>query len=500
MSKHYVLGIDQGTEKVRAIIFNHSGKQIASGYREIPQIYPKPGWVEQDPNVIWKRTIESVYEALANGEVSPREIAAIGIADQGETILMWDRHTGQPVYNAIVWQCRRTAEMCEKLKSKGLEKKVAKKTGLVIDAYFSATKVRWILENIRNIREKAERGEVLCGTTDTWLIWKLTRGRSFATNCATASRTMMFNIHTLRWDKEILEWLDIPRTILPKPGSNSQVVGHTDPKIFHGEEVPIAGLIVDQQGALFGQACYEPGMVKNTYGTGCFILMNTGERPVASRHGLLTTIAWCLDGRVDYALDGGIYIAGAAVQWLRDGLKIIKDVAKTEEMAMSVKDAGGVYFVPAFVGMAAPYWDMYARGTIIGITGGTTREHLVRATLESIAYQVHDVLECMKADSKYPIEKLRVDGRPVENKFLMQFQADILGIPVEASKITEATALGAAFLAGLAVGFWESQEELSQIWQVDRVYKPQMRRKRRERLLEGWKRAVQRSLNWEKRE
>jgi len=414
---------------------------------------------------------------------------------------MWDMQTGQPVYNAIVWQCRRTAKMCEELKSKeGIERKIAEKTGLVIDPYFSATKVKWILENVRKLRERAEQGEVLCGTTDTWLIWKLTHGRSFVTDYATASRTMMFNIHALRWDKEILELLDIPEAILPKPCSNSEVIGYTDPNIFYGEEVPIAGVIVDQQGALFGQACYEPGMVKNTYGTGCFILMNTGEQPVASQHGLLTTIAWCLDGKVKYALDGGIFIAGAAVQWLRDGLKIIKDVAETEEMAMSVKNTGGVYFVPAFVGMAAPYWDMYARGTIVGITGGTTREHLARATLESIAYQVYDVLECMKADSKCPIEKLRVDGGAVANKFLMQFQADILGIPVEVPKITETTALGVAYLAGLAVDFWESQEELSRIWQVDRVYKPQMSREKRERLLDDWKRAVQRSLNWEKRE
>jgi len=500
MSKCYVLGIDQGTSRTKAIIFDHTGKQIASGYREIPQIYPKPGWVEQDPNIIWQKTIESMREALTNGGVSPREIDAIGIADQGETIVMWDRHTGQPVYNAIVWQCRRTAKLCEELKSEGMEEKVAKKTGLLIDAYFSATKVKWILENVRNVRERAEHGEVLCGTTDTWLIWKFTRGRSFVTDYATASRTMMFNIHTLRWDKEILEWLDIPRVILPKPCSNSQVVGRTDPQIFYGEDVPIAGVIVDQQGALFGQACYEQGMVKNTYGTGCFILMNTGERPIASRHGLLTTIAWCLDGKVKYALDGGIFIAGAAVQWLRDGLKIVKDVSQTEKMAMSVKDAGGVYFVPAFVGMAAPYWDMYARGTIVGITGGTTREHLARATLESIAYQVYDVLECMKADSKYPIEKLRVDGGAVANKFLMQFQADILGIPVEVPRITETTALGAAYLAGLATGFWESQEELFRIWKVDRVYKPQMSLEKRERLVEGWKRAVQRSLNWESKE
>jgi glycerol kinase len=311
---------------------------------------------------------------------------------------------------------------------------------------------------------------------------------------------MMFNIHTLRWDKEILDWFDIPQAILPKPCSNSEIVGHTDPKIFHGEEIPIASVIVDQQGALFGQACYEPSMVKNTYGTGCFILMNTGEHPTVSQHGLLTTIAWYLDGKVTYALDGGIFITGAAVQWLRDGLKIIKDVAQTEEMAMNVKDTKGVYFVPAFVGMAAPYWDMYARGTILGITGGTTREHIARATLEAIAYQVYDVLECMKVDSKYPIEKLRVDGGAVANKFLMQFQADILGIPVEVPRITETTALGAAYLAGLAVNFWESQEELSRIWQIDQVYKPQMSREKREQLLDGWKRAVQRSLNWEKRE
>lgn len=499
MLQRYVLGIDLGTSRTKAIIFDHVGNQIASGYRQIPQIYPKPGWLEQNPNVLWQKTIESVHEALRNGRVSPQEIDAIGIADQGETILMWDKQSGQPVYNAIVWQCRRTAKMCEELKSKGLEEKVAKKTGLVIDAYFSATKVKWILEHIKNVRDRAERGEVLCGTTDTWLIWKFTRGRSFFTDYATASRTMMFNIHTLRWDKEILEWLNIPRVTLPKPCSNSQVVGYTDPQVFYGEEVPIAGVIVDQQGALFGQACYEPGMVKSSYGTGCFILMNTGQRPVSSRHGLLTTIAWCLDGRVKYALDGGIFITGAAVQWLRDGLKIIKDVAETEEMAIRAENTGGVYFVPAFVGMAAPYWDMYARGTIVGITGGTAREHLVRATLESIAYQVYDMLECLKADSKHPIETLRVDGGAVANKFLMQFQADILGIPVEVPRITETTALGVAYLAGLAVGFWESQDELSQIWQVDRVYKPQMTQEKRKRLLKGWKRAVKRSLNWEKK-
>lgn len=499
MGQRYVLGIDQGTSRTKAIVFDQAGNQIASGYREIPQIYPKPGWVEQDPNVIWERTVECVNEALKNGGISPSEITAIGIADQGETIVMWDKQTGQPVYKAIVWQCRRTAKMCEELKLKGLKEKIAEKTGLIIDAYFSATKVKWLLENVKNVRAKVECEEVLCGTTDAWLVWKFTRGRSFITDYATASRTMMFNIHTMQWDKEILKWLDIPQVILPKPQPNSQIVGYTDPEVFYGEEIPISGVIVDQQAALFGQACYEPGMVKNSYGTGCFVLMNTGEQPVTSRHGLLTTISWCLDGKVEYALDGGIFITGAAVQWLRDGLKIIKDVAQTEEIARSIKDTGGVYFVPAFVGIAAPYWDMYARGTIIGITGGTTREHLVRATLESIAYQVYDVLECMKADSRYPIETLRVDGGAVANEFLMQFQADILDIPVEVPRVTETTALGAAYLAGLAVGFWESVEELAQIRQVDRVYKPQMSQEKRERLLAGWKKAVQRSLNWEEK-
>lgn len=496
VERHVLLGIDQGTTRTKAILFNSLGEPISSGYREVPQIYPRPGWVEQDPSVIWSATIEAVKEALGNAKIPVEKISAIGIADQGETVVIWDRTTGQPIYNAIIWQCRRTAETCEELKKKGLEKKISEKTGLVLDAYFSATKVKWILDNISNARQKAERGEILFGTTDTWLIWNLTKGRSFVTDRATASRTMMFNIHTLEWDREILNWLDIPENILPSPCQNSEVVGYTNPEIFFGKQIPIAGVIVDQQGALFGQTCYRAGDIKNTYGTGCFVLMNTGNKPISSRHGLLTTIAWSLNGKVEYALDGGIYVTGAAVKWLKEGLQIIGDVAETEEIAKSIQDTGGVYFVPAFTGLAAPYWDMYARGTILGITGGTTRHHIVRATLESIAYQVYDVLQCMKRDSELPIESIRADGGATANRFLMQFQADVLGIPVLVSKVIETTALGAAYLAGLAVGVWKDREELKKMDKIKYVYAPRMSEEKRNQLLAGWRKAVQRALNW----
>lgn len=497
MAQEYIMGIDQGTTRTKAIIFDRGGRLIASGVRELPRYFPRPGWVEQDPKAIWRSTLESIDEAISIAEINPGDIAAVGIADQGETVIVWDSDTGEPLYNAIVWQCRRTQRMCEDLKAKGLEEDIRERTGLLIDPYFSATKLRWILENVKGVRRRAERGEALFGTTDTWLIWNFTKGRCFVTDYSTASRTMMLNIKTLRWDKNILDLLDIPEVMLPKLVSNSQVVGYTEPETFYDRETPIAGVIVDQQGALFGQNCYESGDIKNTYGTGCFALMNIGERPKLSTHGLLTTIAWVIDTGIAYAIDGGVYIAGAAVQWLRDGLGIISNPSETEEIALRVEDNGGVYFVPAFVGLAAPYWDTYARGAILGITGGTRREHIVRATLEAIAYQVYEVIKCMEADAELSIGKLKVDGGPTANRFLMQFQADILGIPVVVPKISETTALGAAYLAGLAVDLWNDLDELVGLNPPAVIYQPTMAERHREELLNGWRRAVKRILAWE---
>ncbi|MEM2227756.1 MAG: glycerol kinase GlpK [Candidatus Bathyarchaeia archaeon] len=497
MNKKYILGIDQGTTGTKAVIFDENANQISLGYKEIPRIHPKPGWVEQDPELIWLATMDAVNEAFKKSKVNPNEVLAIGIADQGETVIIWDKTTGKPIYNAIVWQCRRTAKICEELKkNKEFSEEVRKKTGLAIDPYFSATKIKWILENVPNALEKAREGKLLFGTTDSWLIWKLTNGGAHVTDYATASRTMLLNIHSLKWDDEIIEQLNIPKNMLPELKSNSEIVAETNPKTFFNVRIPISGVIVDQQGALFGQCCFKPGMVKNTYGTGCFALMNTGETPVFSNHGLLTTIAWVVNKKVNYALDGGVYVAGAAVQWLRDGLKIIKDAKQTEDIVKSTSTTGDVFFVPAFVGLAAPYWDPYARGLIIGITEGTTLNHIVRATLESIAYQVYDVIECMKLDSKLELNILRVDGGAVNNSFLMQFQSDILGVPLEVPEVTETTALGAAFLAGLSVGFWSNLKDLEEKRRIKRVYTPKMEVKERLKLIQKWRKAVERAMKW----
>ncbi|MGI6365275.1 MAG: glycerol kinase GlpK [Bacillota bacterium] len=491
------MALDQGTTSSRAILFDHSGNIVSMAQKEFAQHYPKPGWVEHDPMEIWGTQSGVAREAIEKAGISPREIAALGITNQRETTVVWDRHTGKPVYNAIVWQCRRTAAICDELKSvPGMEAYIRENTGLVVDAYFSATKLKWILDNVEGARERAEAGDLLFGTVDTWLIWNLTKGKAHVTDYSNASRTMLFNIHTLDWDAKILEHLGIPAAMLPQVRPSSEVYGHTAPDTFGGAEIPIAGAAGDQQAALFGQACFQPGMAKNTYGTGCFMLMNTGERAVPSKAGLLTTIAWGMEGRVEYALEGSIFIAGAAVQWLRDELKLIRDAQDSEYLATKVPDSNGVYVVPAFVGLGAPYWDMYARGAILGLTRGAKAEHIIRATLESIAYQVRDVLEAMQDDAGIELQLLKVDGGAVANNFLMQFQADILDVPVERPQVIETTALGAAYLAGLAVGFWQSREEIAANWQVERRFEGSMSRQEREALYAGWKRAVGRSRDW----
>lgn len=495
----YVMALDQGTTSSRAIIFDENGTIKGVTNREFTQIYPKPGWVEHDPMEIWGSQIGVAREVLSKSGLSPSDIAAIGITNQRETTIVWDKNTGKPVYNAIVWQCRRTAPICDELKAKGLTEKIREKTGLVIDAYFSGTKVKWILDNVEGAREKAEKGELLFGNVDTWLIWNLTGGKVHVTDYSNASRTMLFNIHTLDWDDEILQELDIPRAMLPKPMPSSHIYGYTTNEVFGGE-VPIAGDAGDQQAALFGQACYAPGTAKNTYGTGCFMLMNTGEKAVTSESGLLTTIAWGVDGKVEYALEGSIFIAGAVVQWLRDELRILYNAAQSEELATKVEDNNGVYLVPAFVGLGAPYWDMYARGTIVGLTRGAKREHIVRAALESICYQTRDVLEAMQKDSGITLKSLKVDGGAVANNFLMQFQSDILGVPVDRPKVIETTALGAAYLAGLAVGYWKDKDDIASKWQIDRTFKPEMGEDMKENLYKGWKKAVERALDWEDKE
>jgi glycerol kinase len=490
------MALDQGTTSSRGIIFDENGTIKGVTNREFTQIYPKPGWVEHDPMEIWGSQIGVAKEVLEKSGLSPSDIAAIGITNQRETTIVWDKNTGKPVYNAIVWQCRRTAPICDELKEKGLTEKIREKTGLVIDAYFSGTKVKWILDNVEGAREKAEKGELLFGNVDTWLIWNLTGGKVHVTDYSNASRTMLFNIHTLDWDDEILAELNIPRAMLPKPMPSSHVYGYTTTEVFGGE-VPIAGDAGDQQAALFGQACYSPGMAKNTYGTGCFMLMNTGEKAVASESGLLTTIAWGVNGKVEYALEGSIFIAGAVVQWLRDELRILDNAAQSEELATKVEDNNGVYLVPAFVGLGAPYWDMYARGTIVGLTRGAKREHIVRAALESICYQTRDVLEAMQKDSGITLKSLKVDGGAVANNFLMQFQSDILGVPVDRPKVIETTALGAAYLAGLAVGYWKDKDDIAAKWQIDRTFEPEMDSETRDNLYKGWKKAVERALDWE---
>jgi glycerol kinase len=497
MTKKYVLALDQGTTSSRAILFDQSGKGVGVAQKEFTQIYPKAGWVEHDAMEIWGSQMGVAREVLETMGVSPEEVAAIGITNQRETTVVWDKATGKPIYNAIVWQCRRTAAICDDLKAKGLESYVKENTGLVVDAYFSGTKVKWILDNVEGARERAKKGELLFGNIDTWLIWNLTRGKVHVTDYSNASRTMLFNIKDLAWDTKILAELDIPLCMLPEVKPSSCIYGHTDPQTFGGAQIPIAGAAGDQQAALFGQACFTEGMAKNTYGTGCFMLMNTGTKRVPSTNGLLTTIAWGVDGKVEYALEGSIFVAGAAVQWLRDELKLIENAAQSEELATAVPDTNGVYMVPAFVGLGAPYWDMYARGTIVGLTRGAGRNHLVRATLESIAYQTRDVLKAMQDDSGITLKALKVDGGAVANNFLMQFQSDILGVPVDRPMVTETTAMGAAFLAGLAVGFWKDKAEIAAKWNVDRTFKPAMDAALREKKYAGWQRAVERSRKWE---
>ena len=496
MASKYILSLDQGTTGTRAIIFDEGCREVGSGYVQLTQHYPKPGWVEQDANEIWETTLKAISMALEKSKVASQDLAAIGITNQRETTILWDKKSGEPVHNAIVWQCRRTADICNRLRQEGWEEKIMAKTGLVIDAYFSATKINWILDQVEGLRERAERGDVLFGTVDSWLLWKLTAGGSHLTDYSNASRTMLYNIKELKWDEELLDLLDIPEAILPEVGPSSQVYASTLPNGPLSGGIPIAGIAGDQQASLFGQACYRPGMAKCTYGTGSFILMNLGSKPTFSKGGLLTTIAWGLDGRVEYALEGGNFIAGAAVQWLRDELKIVEKASDSETLAMSVPDTGGVYLVPAFVGLGAPYWDMYARGALMGLTRGTKREHLVRATLEAIAYQVVDVLEVMAAEAGLKLRELRVDGGAAANNFLMQFQSDMVGADVLRPKVIETTALGAACLAGLGVGYWKSTDQIAEMWELDRRFSPSIDSTKRSDLYRGWKRAVDRSLKW----
>lgn len=488
--KKYILAIDQGTTGSTIIIFNKQGKIVARAYREFPQIYPKPGWVEHDPMKIWSSVKLTIADALRSGHIKGSEIAAIGITNQRETTIIWDKKTGKPVYNAIVWQCRRTAPICDALKKKGFGPYIQKATGLKIDAYFSGTKIKWILDNI-----KSKSKNLGFGTVDTWIIWNLTSGKSHVTDYSNASRTMIFNIRKLDWDNKLLKTLNIPRSILPNVKPSSGIVGYTNGIGVLPDGIPIAGIAGDQQAALFGQGCYAPGDIKNTYGTGCFMLVNTGTKAVRSNTGLLTTIAWGIDKKVYYALEGSVFIAGAAIQWVRDGLGLIKYASETEAMARSVPDTGGVYFVPAFVGLGAPYWNMYARGTITGITRGTTKAHIIRATLESLAYQTKDVLLCMQKDSKLKIKSMKVDGKATENDFLMQFQADILPAKVIRPKTIDTTALGAAYLAGLGIGFWKSQAELKKLWQADKSFIPKMNSQDRDKLYNGWKISIEQAIS-----
>jgi glycerol kinase len=496
ITKRYILAIDQGTTSCRAIIFDNNSEIVAVAQKEITQIYPCPGWVEHNAEEIWITQLDVINKVIAESGIPIERIEAFGITNQRETTVIWDKHTGKPIYNAIVWQCRRTASICDDLKSAGRAELITDKTGLVVDAYFSGTKAKWLLDNVPGAREKAAKGDLLFGTIDSWLIWNLTGGDVHVTDYTNASRTMLFNIRELCWDKEILEILDIPENILPAVRQSSEIYGYTCPELFNGAKIAIAGAAGDQHAALFGQTCFLPGMAKNTYGTGCFMLMNTGDKVFKSKNGLLTTIAWAIDGKVEYALEGSIFIAGAAVQWLRDGLKILDSAADSEYFAEKVADTGGVYVVPAFVGLGAPHWDMKARGAIFGLTRGTNKSHIIRATLNAMAYQTRDVLMAMEADSGINLQALKVDGGAVENDLLMQFQADILGVPVERPKVSETTALGAAYLAGLAVGVWK-KEELSMTWQLDRRFEPQMTDFERQTLCAGWQKAVSRSLDWE---
>ncbi len=489
--KKYILALDQGTTSSRAILFDQNGALTALAQNEFPQHYPRPGWVEHDAGEIWESQSEVALQVLKESRVHPRQVAAIGITSQRETTLVWNRHSGQPICPAIVWQCRRTDEMCEQLKKNGWTPRIQEKTGLVVDAYFSATKLKWILDNIPGARAEADHGDLLFGTVDCWLIWNLTRGQVHATDYSNASRTMLYNIHDLEWDAEILGELDIPAAMLPQVKPSSGIFGETDPSLFDGQAIPIAGNAGDQQAALFGQTCFTPGSAKNTYGTGCFLLLNTGSRPTASHNGLLTTIAWKIAGQpVQYALEGSIFTAGSVIQWLRDEMRIIDHAAQSEEYAAQVPDTHGVYLVPAFTGLGAPYWDMYARGTITGLTRGARREHIVRAALEAIAYQTRDVCVAMQQDSGIAMKHLQVDGGAAANSFLLQFQADILGVPVRKPAIIETTALGAAWLAGLAVGLWRDQQEICDKSRIAQEFKPTMAEEESQRLYQGWQRAV----------
>ena len=493
----YILSLDQGTTSSRAIIFDQQGAIIAVAQKEFTQIFPQPGWVEHDPNEIWSTQLGVAAEAISQAGLTVENIAAIGITNQRETTVVWERATGKPVYNAIVWQDRRTAAFCDELKRKQLDKVIQQKTGLVVDAYFSATKVKWILDNVAGAREKADKGELCFGTIDTWLLWNLTKGQVHATDVSNASRTMLCNINTLQWDGELEKIFTIPGNMLPQIRSSSEVYGHTQ-NILSAKNIPIAGIAGDQQSALFGQMCTQPGMVKNTYGTGCFMLMNTGEQPVISKNNLLTTVAWKVNGITHYALEGSVFIAGAVVQWLRDGLGIIQKSGDVEALAAKVEGNGGVYVVPAFTGLGAPHWNQDARGTIVGLTRGSTASHIARAALESIAYQTMDVLKAMEADSGISIKELRVDGGATANDLLMQFQSDILNTKVLRPKITETTALGAAYLAGLAVGYWKSIEDIQQQWQIDRTFAPSMNDDKRNELARGWQKAIGAAVDWTK--
>ncbi|HUZ59759.1 MAG TPA: glycerol kinase GlpK [Hanamia sp.] len=493
--KKYILAFDQGTTSSRAMVFDNSGTIVSIAQKEFTQIFPSPGWVEHDPNEIWSTQLGVAAEAVSRASLSSKDIAAIGITNQRETIVVWENETGKPVYNAIVWQDRRTADFCDNLKKQNLETKIREKTGLVIDAYFSATKINWILKNIEGARQKAEAGKLAFGTIDSWLIWNLTKGAVHATDITNASRTLLFNINTQDWDEELLKIFEIPKSMLPEVKQSSEIFGSTSEALF-STEIPIGGVAGDQQSALFGQMCTSPGMVKNTYGTGCFMLMNIGDRPIISKNNLLTTIAWKVNGEIQYALEGSIFIAGAVVQWLRDGLGIIRTSAEVEVLATSIKNNDGVYFVPAFTGLGAPYWNQHARGLIVGMTRGTKSAHIARAALESIAYQTMEVLKAMEADSGIHIKELRVDGGATANDLLMQFQADVLNTKVIRPKITETTAMGAAYLAGLAVGFWNDMKEINDQWKMERCFEPNQIGKSMDENIKGWKRAVKAAIAW----
>ncbi len=495
--QQYVMALDAGTTSNRCILFNERGEMCSVAQKEFTQIFPKPGWVEHDANEIWSTQLGVAVEAMSKIGVTAADIAAIGITNQRETAIVWDKNTGEPVYNAIVWQCRRTSEYCDTLKEKGLVETIRAKTGLVLDAYFSGTKVKWILDNVAGARKRAEAGELLFGTVETWLIWKLTKGAVHVTDYSNAARTLLFNINTLEWDEDILAEMNIPKSMLPEPKPSSCVYGTVEPSFF-GAPIPIAGAAGDQQAALFGQTCFSPGEAKNTYGTGCFMLMNTGTKPVFSDNGLLTTIAWGLDGEVYYALEGSIFVAGASIQWLRDEMRLIDSASDSEYMALKVKDTNGCYVVPAFTGLGAPHWDQYARGTIVGLTRGVNKYHIIRATLDSLAYQVNDVLQAMKADSGIDLASLKVDGGACANNYLMQTQADVINAPVHRPLCVETTAMGAAYLAGLAVGYWASKDEVIKNWAVDSIFKPQIDNDKRADMIKGWNKAVKYAYGWAK--